>query len=111
MDYFWLININLIFLVVSSFSTAKGPYFEAVFNFINPCSRWIKIISDNGGHYHNSELMSIISHWYDWYGVEVRGWIFLKPGEAKITVDSHHTMVCQLLIDFLFVIQYIQLFL
>src|SRR6266498_1288382 len=67
--------------------------FEAVFNTINPCPHWIKIISDNGGHYHNSELMAIISHWYDWYGVEVRGWIFLEPGEAKTTVDSHHAMV------------------
>jgi len=36
--------------------------FEAVFNTINPCPHWIKIISDNGGHYHNSELMAIISH-------------------------------------------------
>src|SRR5207253_2256270 len=71
--------------------------FEAVFNTINPRPYWIKIISDNGGHYHNSELMAIISYWHDWYGVEVRGWIFLEPGEAKTTVDSHHATVCQLL--------------
>ncbi|PKY24027.1 hypothetical protein RhiirB3_507443 [Rhizophagus irregularis] len=45
--------------------------FEAVFNTISPRPRWIKIISDNGGHYHNSELMAIVSHWYDWYGVEI----------------------------------------
>ena len=64
--------------------------FEAVFMTINPKPHWIKIISDNGGHYHNSELMTIISHWYNWYNVEVRGWIFLEPGEAKTTVDSHH---------------------
>ncbi|GET54539.1 hypothetical protein GLOIN_2v1772784 [Rhizophagus irregularis DAOM 181602=DAOM 197198] len=68
--------------------------FEAVFNTISPRPRWIKIISDNGGHYHNSELMAIVSHWYDWYGVEVRGWIFLESGEAKTTVDSHHATVC-----------------
>ncbi|PKY53385.1 hypothetical protein RhiirA4_425975 [Rhizophagus irregularis] len=37
--------------------------------------------------------MAIISHWYDWYGVEVRGWIFLEPGEAKTTVDSHHATI------------------
>ncbi|UZO03157.1 uncharacterized protein OCT59_023569 [Rhizophagus irregularis] len=45
--------------------------FEAVFETINPKPRWIKIISDNGGHYHNSELMAIISHWYCWYNVEI----------------------------------------
>lgn len=67
--------------------------FEAVFLTINPKPSWIKIISDNGGHYHNSELMVIISNWYDWYGVEVRGWVFLEPGEAKTTVDSHHATV------------------
>ncbi|RHZ82305.1 hypothetical protein Glove_109g252 [Diversispora epigaea] len=67
--------------------------FEAVFNTINPRPHWIKIISDNGGHYHNSELMAIISHWYDWSGIEVRGWIFLEPGEAKTTVDSHHATI------------------
>ena len=47
--------------------------FEAVFNTINPHPYWIKIISDNGGHYHNSKLMAIVSHWYDWYGVEICG--------------------------------------
>ena len=67
--------------------------FEAVFMTMNPKPLWIKIISDNGGHYHNSELMAIISHWYDWYNIEVRGWIFLEPGEAKTTVDSHHATV------------------
>ncbi|RHZ81289.1 hypothetical protein Glove_122g140 [Diversispora epigaea] len=67
--------------------------FESVFMTINPKPLWIKIISDNGGHYHNSELMTIISHWYDWYNVEVRGWIFLEPGEAKTTVDSHHATI------------------
>ncbi|GBB90004.1 hypothetical protein RclHR1_16870010 [Rhizophagus clarus] len=67
--------------------------FEAVFNSINPCPRQIKIISDNGGHYHNSELMAIVSHWYSWYEVEVREWIFLEPGEAKTTVDSHHATI------------------
>ena len=36
--------------------------FEAVFMTINPKPHWIKIISDNSGHYHNLELMLIISH-------------------------------------------------
>ncbi|PKY61544.1 hypothetical protein RhiirA4_486653, partial [Rhizophagus irregularis] len=52
--------------------------FESVFTTMDPKPLWVKIISDNGGHYHNSELMSIISHWYDWYNIEVRGWIFLS---------------------------------
>ena len=60
---------------------------------MDPKPLWIKIISDNGGHYHNSELMTIISHWYDWYNVEVREWIFLEPREAKTTVDSHYATV------------------
>ncbi|RHZ80994.1 hypothetical protein Glove_130g138 [Diversispora epigaea] len=70
-----------------------ASYFECVFLSINPKPNWIKIISDNGGHYHNSELMVIISCWYDWYNIEVRGWIFLEPGEAKTTVDSHHAVI------------------
>ena len=63
--------------------------------------KWVSIISDNGGHYHNSELMAIISYWYDWYNIEVCEWIFLEPGEAKTTVDSHHaTVYMLLLLDF-----------
>ncbi|RIB13328.1 hypothetical protein C2G38_2198148 [Gigaspora rosea] len=38
----------------------------------------------------NNKLMAIISYWHSWYDIEVRGWIFLEPGEAKTTVDSHH---------------------
>ncbi|RHZ82981.1 hypothetical protein Glove_101g47 [Diversispora epigaea] len=68
-------------------------YFEAIFEIIKSKPHWIKIILDNGGHYHNSELMAIISHWYNWYKIEVCGWIFLEPGETKTTVDSHHAIV------------------
>ncbi len=68
--------------------------FEAVFNIINPHPCWIKIISNNGSHYHNLELMAIISYWHDWYGVEVREWIFLELKEAKTTVNSYYAMVC-----------------
>ncbi|RHZ84259.1 hypothetical protein Glove_84g140 [Diversispora epigaea] len=89
-DYGYQPFENLIELVTKNFSTSC---FESVFMTINPKPLWIKIISDNGGHYHNSELMTIISHWYDWYNVEVRGWIFLEPGEAKTTVDSHHATI------------------
>lgn len=51
------------------------------------------MLSDNGAHYHCSELMTIITHWKEWYNVEVRRWIFLEPGEAKTTIDSHHAQV------------------
>ncbi|RHZ82005.1 hypothetical protein Glove_115g68 [Diversispora epigaea] len=48
------------------------------------------VITNNGLHYHNSELMSIIAHWYDWYQIYVHSWLFLEPGEAKTTIDSHY---------------------
>lgn len=67
--------------------------FEAVFGSIEKKPKWIRIISDNGPHYHNSELMSIIAYWYDWYQIQVRSWLFLEPGEAKTTIDSHHASV------------------
>ena len=54
---------------------------------------WITIISDNGPHYHNTELMIILSYWKEWYGVSVKNWIFLEAGEAKTTIDSHHAQV------------------
>jgi hypothetical protein len=52
--------------------------------------KWIKIFSDNGGHYHNSELMVIASYWKKWYNIDVKKWQFLEAGEAKTIVDSHH---------------------
>ncbi|CAB5207983.1 unnamed protein product [Rhizophagus irregularis] len=55
--------------------------------------KWISIISDNGPHYHNSELMIIMSKWYEWYGIQVKKWIFLEASEAKTTVDSHHAQI------------------
>jgi len=67
--------------------------FDAVFETLNPKPKWIKIFSDNGGHYYNSELMTIISNWNQWYNIDVRGWHFLEPGEAKTSVDSHHAQV------------------
>ncbi len=53
----------------------------------------VTIISDNGGHYHNTELMIILSHWKEWYNICVNKWIFLEAGEAKTTIDSHHAQV------------------
>lgn len=55
--------------------------------------KYITIISDNGGHYHNTELMIILSHWKEWYDVYINKWIFLEAGEAKSTIDSHHAQV------------------
>ncbi|CAG8757286.1 7624_t:CDS:2, partial [Gigaspora rosea] len=37
------------------------------------------------------ELMAIVAHWSNWYNVEVCEWLFLEPGEAKTTINSHHT--------------------
>ncbi|UZO16016.1 uncharacterized protein OCT59_007418 [Rhizophagus irregularis] len=67
--------------------------FNAVFETLDPKPQWVKILSDNGGHYHNSELMTLITNWHQWYNIEVRGWYFLEPGEAKTSVDSHHAQV------------------
>ena len=67
--------------------------FEAVFETIKHKPKWIRIISDNGAHYHSSELMAIVANWNEWYQIEVRDWQFLEPGEAKTTIDSHHVAV------------------
>jgi hypothetical protein len=67
--------------------------FEALFEVIKHKPKWIRIISDNGSHYHSSELMAIVAHWNEWYQIEVRDWLFLEPGEAKTTIDSHHAAV------------------
>ncbi|GBC37909.2 hypothetical protein RIR_jg18973.t1 [Rhizophagus irregularis DAOM 181602=DAOM 197198] len=50
-------------------------------------------MSDNGAHYHSSELIVIIAHWNKWYQIEVRDWQFLEPGEAKTIIDSHHAAI------------------
>jgi hypothetical protein len=55
---------------------------------------WINTISDNGPHYHNSELMVILSYWKEWHNIKVNKWlIFLEAGEAKTSIDSHHVQV------------------
>ena len=56
----------------------------------------MKILSDNGPHYHNSQLMAIVAHWNEWYNIEVKSWQFFEPGEAKTTIDSHHAAVSYL---------------
>ncbi|EXX57760.1 hypothetical protein RirG_204090 [Rhizophagus irregularis DAOM 197198w] len=67
--------------------------FEAVFETIKHKPKWIRVISDNGAHYHLSELMAIVAHWNEWYQIEVRDWQFLELGEAKTTIDSHHAAI------------------
>lgn len=64
--------------------------FDAVLPKLGENIEWIRIFSDNGGHYHNSELMVIVSYWKKWYNLSVTSWQFLEPGEAKTIVDSHH---------------------
>ncbi|GBC40355.2 hypothetical protein GLOIN_2v1790148 [Rhizophagus irregularis DAOM 181602=DAOM 197198] len=49
--------------------------------------------SNNGGHYHNADLMMTLRYWQDWYGIWPKKWIFLEPGEAKTTIDSHHAQI------------------
>ncbi|RHZ49682.1 hypothetical protein Glove_518g18 [Diversispora epigaea] len=67
--------------------------FDVIFETLDPKPTWIKILSDNSAHYHSSELMAIVANWYAWYKIEVRGWFFFEPGEAKSLVDSHHATV------------------
>ena len=50
-------------------------------------------MSDNGMHYHCTELMLIIRQWKEWYNIIPRRWIFLEAGEAKTVIDSHYAQV------------------
>ncbi|GET52825.1 hypothetical protein GLOIN_2v1772784 [Rhizophagus irregularis DAOM 181602=DAOM 197198] len=67
--------------------------FDSVFETLNPRPQWIVVVSDNGAHYHNSELIAAVANWYQWYNIEIRGWYFLESGEAKTSVDSHHAQL------------------
>ena len=42
---------------------------HAVIESIEKKPEWVSIISDNGGHYHNADLMMILRYWPDWYGI------------------------------------------
>ncbi|RHZ55862.1 hypothetical protein Glove_410g28 [Diversispora epigaea] len=53
--------------------------FNVIFETLDPKPTWIKILSDNGAHYHSSELMAIVANWYAWYKIEV----------PKSLVNSH----------------------
>jgi hypothetical protein len=67
--------------------------FDTVLSQLEDNIKWICIFSDNGGHYHNSELMILISYWNSWYNIEVKKWQFLEAGEAKTIIDSHHAQL------------------
>lgn len=91
-------NLNITAYDHWSSDTTQDAWFtasslHAVFDTMDNKPKWITIISDNGPHYHNSELMIIMSYWKDWYDITIRKWIFLEAGEAKTTVDSHHAQV------------------
>jgi hypothetical protein len=78
--------------------TRQNAWFTAsslhtVFETINPKPKWVTIMSDNGMHYHCTELMLIIKQWEEWYGITPRRWLFLEAGEAKTVIDSHHAQV------------------
>ena len=78
--------------------TGQDAWFTAsalhtVFENLDPKPKWVTIMSDNGPHYHCTELMLIIGHWKDWYNIVPRKWIFLEAGEAKTLIDSHHAQV------------------
>ncbi|UZO13203.1 uncharacterized protein OCT59_004708 [Rhizophagus irregularis] len=80
--------------------TCQDAWFTAsslhtVIETLNPKPKWVTIMSDNGMHYHCTELMLIIAHWKEWYNIIPRKWIFLEAGEAKTLIDSHHAQVSQ----------------
>ncbi len=66
---------------------------HTVIKILESKPKWITIISDNGGHYRNTELMIIMGHWKEWYNISPRRWLFLEAGEAKTAIDSHHAQV------------------
>jgi len=78
--------------------TRQDAWFTAssihtVLENLQPKPKWISILSDNGMHYHCTELMLIIGHLKEWYDVIPRRWLFLEAGEAKTAIDSHHAQV------------------
>jgi len=66
---------------------------HTVIETMNPKPKWITIMSDNGMHYHCTELMLIIRQWKEWYNIIPHRWIFLKAGEAKTVIDSHYAQI------------------
>lgn len=44
---------------------------HAVMEVLNPKPKSVIIMSDNGGHYHNADLMMIMGYWSEWYEINV----------------------------------------
>jgi len=104
-------NLNVAAFDHWSADTRQDAWFtasslHAVFDVMSKKPKWVTLISDNGPHYHNSEMMLIMAHWKDWYDIEVKSWIFLEAGEAKTAIDSHHAQVrsnkCKCIINYYF---------
>ncbi|RHZ60164.1 hypothetical protein Glove_357g66 [Diversispora epigaea] len=70
----------------------KTSSLHSVIEILEKKPRWITIISDNGSHYHNTELMIILLYWKEWYNINIKNWIFLEAGETKTIIDSHHAI-------------------
>ncbi|GES72774.1 hypothetical protein GLOIN_2v1767687 [Rhizophagus clarus] len=66
---------------------------NAVLETLDSRPESVIIMSDNGGHYHNADLMMIMAFWPKWYNVKVKKWVFLEAGEAKTAIDSHHAQI------------------
>jgi len=77
---------------------------------LDPKPKKITIISDNGPHYHNTELMIILSKWKELYDVSINRWIFLEAGEAKTLIDFHHAAVNIIYLHYFVYFVYSQLF-
>ena len=91
-------NINIQAFDHWSNDTKQDAWFTAsslhsVIETLEKKPTWVTIISDNGPHYHNTELMIILSYWKEWYGISIKNWTFLEAGEAKSAIDSHHAQV------------------
>ncbi|RIB20241.1 hypothetical protein C2G38_2304621 [Gigaspora rosea] len=66
---------------------------HAVMELLKNTIKSVIIMSNNGSHYHNADLMIIMGYWPKWYGIQVEKWVFLEAGEAKTTIDSHHAQI------------------
>ncbi|CAB5100617.1 hypothetical protein GLOIN_2v1846636 [Rhizophagus irregularis DAOM 181602=DAOM 197198] len=91
-------NINVNAFNHWSRDTKQDAWFKAsslhgVIETLERKPSYVTIISDNGGHYHNTELIIILSHWKEWYNICVNKWIFLEAVEAKTAIDSHHAQI------------------
>jgi len=91
-------NLNISVFDHWSNDTKQDAWFtasslHAVIDTLDNKPQWVTIVSDNGPHYHNTELMIILAHWKEWYDISVNKWMFLEAGEAKTMIDSHHAQV------------------